>query len=86
VTLTPWHKEVGAAIASAYGVRDFDADRFVCIGDGAGPGEPAVDIHGITQEENSLFEWVDRTRGDSLLVVGWVADAPSGWLPEHAPA
>jgi hypothetical protein len=80
LSLTSWHKEVGAVVAAAYGAHDFDAEHFVCIGEGAGPGEPIVDIEGVTDEERGLFEYVDRRRGDGLLVIGWFPSAPDGWL------
>jgi len=80
LALTAWHKEVGVVVAAAYGAHDFDAEHFVCIGDGAGPGEPIVDIEGVTDAERELFEYVDRRRGDALLVIGWFPSAPQGWL------
>ena len=45
-----------------------------------GPGEPIVDIEGVTDAERELFEYVDRRRGDALLVIGWFPSAPQGWL------
>lgn len=80
VELTAWHKEVGTSVAAAYGSRDFDENHFVCRGDWAGPGEPALEIETATADEHDLFAFVNRARGDSLLVVGWFPEAPTGWL------
>ena len=79
VAPTAWHKQVGAAVAEAYGASAFDADRFICIGDGVGPGEPVLDIDDATEEERRLFEGVNRARGDALLRIGWWPDPPPGW-------
>jgi GNAT superfamily N-acetyltransferase len=80
LALSLWHKEVGAAVAAAYGAANFDAEHFVCIGSGSGPGEPALDVERVTDDELELFSHVDRARGDSLLVIGWFPEAPPGWL------
>ena len=79
VPLSPWQKEVGAFIAAAYGATQFDEDHFVCVGDGAGPGEPELEIEAATPDVQRLFEFVNRARGDALLVVGWFPSAPVGW-------
>jgi len=85
MTPTPWQQAVGAAIAAAYGTREFDAETFVCRGTGAPIGWPIIDIE-ASPEEWELFRPVDRTRGDSLLGIAWSPDAPPGWDDPAAPA
>lgn len=75
---TPWQREVGAAIAAAYGVEHFDPATFVCAGSGRAIGYPVLDMD-VRPEEWEAFAGVDRERGDSLLGLCWVPDAPEGW-------
>ncbi len=74
-----WHREVGAAIAEAYGSPGFDPDTFVVAGSGVPIGWPIIDIE-ASPEEWELFAPVDRSRGDSLLGIGWQGSAPDGWV------
>lgn len=76
---TLWQQEVGQAVARAYGVGSFDALAFVCRGQGVAAGEPVINIEDVSAEEAALFQPVDRTRGDTLLVLGWIPTAPEGW-------
>ena len=78
VSPTPWHREVGAAVAAAYGVADFDRSTFVCRGRGVPIGYPVLDIE-VKPEEWEIFATVDRSRGDSLLGLCWFPDAPPDW-------
>lgn len=78
VAPSPWHQEVGAAVAAAYGAPAFDPHTFVCRGRGAPIGYPAVEIE-ATPEERALFAPVDRDRGDSLLGFAWLGDPPPEW-------
>ncbi len=75
---TPWQQEVGAMIAKAYGVHGFDPETFVCIGSGTPIGYPRIDID-VRPEEWDVFAQVNRDRGDSLLGLCWLPDAPPGW-------
>ena len=75
---TPWQREVGQAIAEAYGVHGFDPETFVCIGSGEPIGYPDID-QDVEPHEWELFEPVDRDRGDALLAIAWAPDAPPGW-------
>ena len=75
---TPWQQEVGQAIADAYGVPRFDPKTFVCHGSGAPIGYPNIEMD-VEAEEWRVFEHVDRDRGDSLLGLSWMPDAPEGW-------
>jgi hypothetical protein len=75
---TAWQREVGAAIARAYGAHDFDPRTFVCIGDGEPIGYPQIEVD-VEPEEWQVFEPVDRDRGDSLLALAWIPDSPPGW-------
>jgi hypothetical protein len=75
---TAWQQEVGRAIAEAYAVRDFDPETFVCIGSGTPTGYPRIEFD-VEPHEWQVFEPVDRDRGDALLAVAWVPDAPAGW-------
>jgi hypothetical protein len=74
---TAWQREVGAAVACAYGVARFDPETFVCIGRGT-PMAPVID-QDVQPEEWDAFATVDRSRGDSLLGLCWSPDAPEGW-------
>ncbi len=69
---------IGRIIAQAYGVRRFDPTTFVCVGEGTPVGYPRVELD-VTPEEASLFRPVNRDRGDSLLAMAWIPDAPTGW-------
>ncbi len=78
VTPTQWQQDVGSAIAEAYGVHGFDPRTFVCIGAGQPIGYPIMDVD-VTAGEWEVFREVDRDRGDSLLGMAWMPDAPDGW-------
>lgn len=78
VAPTAWQQEVGAAIAAAYGVHAFDAERFVCIGAGTPIGYPVMEMD-VTDDEWRVFAPVNRDRGDALLGIAWLPDAPPGW-------
>ncbi len=75
---TPWQREVGQAIAEAYGVHGFDPETFVCIGSGEPIGYPDIEFD-VEPHEWELFEPVDRDRGDALLAIAWAPDVPPGW-------
>jgi len=75
--MTPWHKDVGRQVADLYGVV-IDPDTFVVMGDGSPIGFPRLQYE-TTAGEEELFRPVDRSRGDSLLAVSWMPDAPAGW-------
>ena len=79
VPLTPWQKEVGIAVAEAYGTAVFDPETFVCHGTGVPIGFPVIDLQ-TTEEEWEVFKPVDRLKGDSLLGIAWAPTAPEGWL------
>jgi len=74
----PWQQQVGRVIAEAYGVHDFDPDTFVCIGGGKPIGYPNIEFD-VESAEWEVFKPVDRDRGDALLAIAWVPDAPPGW-------
>jgi hypothetical protein len=75
---TSWQREIGAVVAAAYGVRRFDPETFVCVGEGMPIGYPVLDMD-VTPDEHDLFAPVNRDRGDSLLGLCWLPDAPEGW-------
>lgn len=75
---TLWQREVGAAIAAAYGTVRFDPMTFICAGSGRAIGYPVMDMD-VNPEEWEVFAGVNRDRGDSLLGLCWVPDAPPGW-------
>ncbi len=75
---TAWQREVGKAIADAYGVERFDPDTFVCRGAGSPIGYPVVEID-VEPADWEVFRRVDRERGDSLLGIVWRPDGPPGW-------
>ena len=75
---TPWQQEVGTVIADAYGVFDFDPETFVCIGVGRPIGYPRIEFE-VEPWEWDAFRSVDRERGDALLAIAWLPDAPPGW-------
>ena len=76
-TPSAWHRDVGAAIALAYGVRSFDPETFVCAGGGS-PMYPIIDIE-VEDSEWDVFAPLQRSRGDALLGLCWMPDAPDGW-------
>jgi hypothetical protein len=73
-----WQREVGAVVAEAYGVHDFDPETFVCIGAGEPIGYPRIEMD-VEPHEWEIFAPVDRDRGDALLAIAWAPDAPKGW-------
>ncbi|HYB90234.1 MAG TPA: hypothetical protein VEC38_04230 [Candidatus Binataceae bacterium] len=75
---TPWQQQVGEAIAKAYGAAGFDPETFVCAGSGTPVGYPRIDID-VRPDEWQVFAPVNRDRGDSLLGLCWLPDAPEGW-------
>jgi len=75
---TPWHQQIGTIVAASLGAADFLSDTFVCVGPGRPVGQPLVHID-VHEHEWSLFEAVDRDRGDTLLGIGWVPNPPPGW-------
>ena len=74
---TTWQREIGAIIAKAYGAKGFDPDTFVCIGGGT-PMHALIEMD-VGAEEWEVFAAVNRDRGDSLLGLCWMPDAPAGW-------
>jgi hypothetical protein len=78
VVPTSWQQEVGAAVAAAYRVAEFDPQTFVCRGAGVPIGYPVMDIES-TPDEWIVFREVNRDRGDSLLGIAWGPNAPEGW-------
>lgn len=75
---TPWQREVGQAVAEAYGVHGFDPETFVCIGAGEPIGYPDIDQE-VESHEWEVFEPVVRDRGDALLAIAWMPHGPPGW-------
>ena len=65
-------------MAELYGVN-IDPETLVVIGDGSPCGYPKV-ISEVAEEEWLPFKGVNRKRGDSLLGITWLPDAPAGWL------
>lgn len=81
ITPTSWQQEVGAAVARAYGVTEFDPTTFVCIGAGEPIGYPVMEVE-VEPWEWDVFKPVDRARGDALLGICWRPDPPPGWEDE----
>jgi len=77
---TQWQQDVGAAIARAYNVRDFNPKTFAVRGSGVPIGYPVVDMGDVAPIEWDVFRDVNRNRGDSLLGIAWTPDAPEGWM------
>ncbi len=75
---TAWQQEVGKVIADAYGEERFDPETFVCKGAGTPIGYPIIDLK-VEPLDWEVFRPVDRERGDSLLGIAWMPDAPPGW-------
>ncbi len=75
---TPWQQEVGQAVADIYGAERFDPNTFVCVGSGKPIGYPVLDME-TTPDEWDVFRPVNRDRGDTLLAIVWLPDAPPGW-------
>lgn len=78
VTPTAWQQQVGATVAAAYGVEEFDPATFVCRGSGTPIGYPVIEID-VPPAEWVVFEPVNRDRGDSLLGISWMGGPPEGW-------
>ena len=78
VPITPWQQEVGVAIAEVYGAPGFDPETFVCKGTGEPIGYPVIEME-LEESEWEVFRPVNRDRGDSLLGMAWIPDAPEGW-------
>jgi|CXWL01.1.fsa_nt_gi hypothetical protein len=78
VSITAWQREVGRAIAVAYGTAEFDEETFVCHGSGTPIGYPVMEIE-AAPEEWTVFEHVNRDHGDALLGLCWRPNAPAGW-------
>ncbi len=76
---TEWQKEVGIAVAAAYGTPGFDPETFVCKGTGVPIGWPVIELE-TTDDEWDVFRPVDRAKGDSLLGIAWNPTAPTGWI------
>lgn len=76
-TPSAWHGEVAREVAALYGV-EVDPVTFVVRGSGVPVGFPRLQYE-ASQEELQLFARVDRRRGDSLLSMCWMPDAPAGW-------
>jgi hypothetical protein len=74
---TLWQREIGVAIARAYGVERFDPETFVCAGEW-GPMAPIIDVE-VEPAEWEPFARVNAARGDCLLGLLWTPDAPDGW-------
>ncbi|MHB8491410.1 MAG: hypothetical protein ACYDA6_04235 [Solirubrobacteraceae bacterium] len=78
VVPSAFQQEVARRVAACYAVQDFDPLTFACRGHGRPIGYPRMDIE-ADAEEWELFANVDRDRGDSLLALCWMPDAPPGW-------
>ena len=77
VPLSDWHKDMGHKISELYGVT-IDSETLTVIGDGSPCGYTNIDCE-VTDQEWLLFKTVNRDRGDTLLGIVWVPDAPEGW-------
>jgi hypothetical protein len=77
VPVTKWQLAVGAAVARLYGVT-LKSNSLVVAGSGTPIGYPKLEID-VADEEWLPFRDVDRERGDSLLGLAWIPDAPDGW-------
>ena len=75
--ITDWQREVGVRVAGLFG-SEIDPRTFVVRGPGRPIGSPEVEFD-ISPEDAALFAPVDRQRGDSLLAMAWMPDAPEGW-------
>ena len=72
-----WHREVAVEVASLF-KSEIDPDTFVVRGSGSPVGFPRIAFD-TSPEEDALFAQVNRERGDSLLSMCWLPDAPAGW-------
>ena len=75
--LSPWHLEMVERIAALYGVEVYPG-TCVVIGKGVPIGYPRIDVV-ATDIERKMFENVDRDKGEALMAMSWIPDAPSGW-------
>lgn len=72
-----WHREIAQEVAELLDSQ-LDLETLVARGSGRPVGFPRIE-YDTTPEEEVLFAPVDRSRGDSLLSICWVPDAPEGW-------
>jgi hypothetical protein len=77
ISPTSWQRKVGLRVAELYGVV-LDPSTFVVKGKGSPIGYPKIEMD-VGEEEWLPFKPVNRDRGDSLLGICWVPDAPEGW-------
>jgi hypothetical protein len=75
--LSPWHTEMVEAVAALYGSAVYPGTCIV-IGKGKPIGFPRINVE-ASEAELSLFEDVDRNRGDALLAMSWSPEVPAGW-------
>jgi hypothetical protein len=75
--LSEWQKEIALRVAELYG-SNIDPETMVVIGDGSPCGYPNINCE-VTEEEWLPFKAVNRDRGDTLLGIFWVPDAPEDW-------
>jgi hypothetical protein len=72
-----WHREIAVEVASLF-KSEIDPETFVVRGSGSPVGFPRIAFE-TSPEEDALFAQVDRERGDSLLSMCWIPDAPTDW-------
>jgi len=77
IPLSDWHKDMGLKVSELDGAT-IDSETLTVIGDGSPCGYPNIDCE-VTEKEWLLFKTVNRNRGDTLLGIVWVPDAPEGW-------
>jgi hypothetical protein len=65
------------AVAALYGSAVYPG-TCVVVGKGKPIGFPRINVE-ASEAELSLFEDVDRNRGDALLAMSWSPEAPAGW-------
>lgn len=75
--VSDWHSEVLQYIAGLYKVK-VDPASGVVQGKGEPIGYPRLS-YGASDSEKELFAHVNRDKGDSLLTVGWMPEAPPDW-------
>ena len=75
--LTSWHLEVAQCVADFYDVT-LKPGTLVVAGDGRPVGYSNIEMQ-VEASELAYFKDVDRSRGESLLGIAWLPDAPEGW-------
>lgn len=75
--ISAWHAEVAVRVAKLLN-STVDENTLIVAGGGEAVGFPRLE-YDQSDGERALFAGVDRNRGDTLLAMCWLPEAPEGW-------